>query len=214
MSELTKWPRLLVVGDPITRQQASEVLLRTTDWLTYSLGYGNDGRWARVVDGMAAAYGKPARDHDAPRPQGFGLDFAVWQEEKGILDLGYLHNEMINSSWVGGPHGWCDWDGNIGASTWNIGKWPSTEEVTSDWEDIARAFPFLNLHAQLIGDEGEGALVGTWAVRGGLAALVEPVGLIAEPTDHAPIEWWLTGSGRGVTVERLREAMEHAWGPR
>lgn len=54
------------------------------------------------------------------------------------------------SCWIGGTHGWCDWDGTIFANSFNVGKWPTVEEVEKDWQAIAAAFPFLDLRSQLL----------------------------------------------------------------
>ena len=211
MRDLTKWPRLLVTGEPVTREQANQILIRTDDWYMTV----NDRAWEDVVNQIAREYGMPKE------PQR-GSNIAVWTDHYqavsawrnalGILELDYLDNRRIASSWIGGPHGWCDWDGRIGCSNYNIGKWPSVEEVTEDWTAIAAAFPYLDLHAQLVTDEGEGEVAATWAVRDGKAALVEPVGRIAEiPADD--VEAMVFGllytesRERGVSIERLREAL-------
>jgi hypothetical protein len=207
MSDLTKWPRLLVVGEPVTREQANEILIRTNSWWMQT----NDKAWLRQV---CAEYGiKMDRHGDAD----YKSARAVF-DELGVLKLGYLDNDRIMSSWVGGPKGWCDWDGRIGCSTWNIGKWPDGEDVTSDLTAIAEAWPFLTFHAQLISDEGEGQVVGTWAVRGGKAAMVEPAGRLTEPSEIDAAGMLLrlmssrSGGERGVSVERLREALAQVRG--
>lgn len=74
-------------------------------------------------------------------------------DDLNLLDLYYLNNHQILSSWIGGPHGWCDWNGNINSSNYNIGKWPSVEDVYNEWVKIAEAFPFLDLRAQLYSGE-------------------------------------------------------------
>ena len=79
------------------------------------------------------------------------------------------------------PKGWCDWEGNIACRNYNIGKWHTAEEVTEDWLAIAAAFPYLELRAQVITDEGEGEIAAEWAVREGDAALIEPIGLLEPP---------------------------------
>lgn len=134
-----------------------------------------------------------------------------WTDRVGVLQLHYLGNEQIMSSWIGGPHGWCDWDGRIGCSNYNIGKWPSGDEVTEDLTAIAKTWPFLRMHVQLITDEGSGDLAAMWAVEDGKAALVEPIGLIDQPHDDVEgMVWELMTSPfreRGVSLERFREAL-------
>ncbi|MEU8151733.1 hypothetical protein [Nonomuraea sp. NPDC048901] len=214
MSDLTKWPRLLVTGENVTREQANEILIRT-DGLNPCI---NDRVWERTVKDLAEEFGRP-RPYDYSRtsdnPESWREHYAAdqaWRARMGLLDLHYLRNARIASSWIGGPHGWCDWEGRIGCSNYNIGKWPSVEEVTEDWTAIAEAFPYLALHAQLVTDEGEGTVAATWAVRDGKAALVEPAGQLAPvPSDDvAGMVFGLLYSAdreRGVSINRLREAL-------
>ncbi|MFG1709157.1 hypothetical protein ACFLIM_38795 [Nonomuraea sp. M3C6] len=209
MTDLTKWPRLLVAGEPVTREQANEILIRTDDWYMTS----NDQAWKAAVTSLAAEYGMPvepsSREIEALKASWAAK--TAWRKRMGVLQLEYLDNARIASPWIGGPKGWCDWDGRIGCSTYNVGKWPTVEQLTAEWETIAAAFPFLKLHAQAVTDEGEGEVAATWAVMGGRAALVEPVDEVAriEQLDSAEIIARLgPGGERGVPLDRLREALE------
>ena len=65
----------------------------------------------------------------------------------------YLKNSQIASCYIGGAHGWCNWDGKILSNSMNIGKWPDAVEVLKEWEIIAEAFPFLDLKCQLLSNE-------------------------------------------------------------
>ena len=214
MSDLTKWPRLLVVGENVTREQANEILIRTDNWSPCT----NDKAWETAVCALGDEYGMPVNAPWRLKPGEYSERWReiearrqASRERLGILELHYLGNARIASSWFGGPHGWCDWDGNIGCSNYNIGKWPSVEEVTEDWTAIAEAFPYLSLHAQLVTDEGEGEVAATWAVREGKAALVEPAGQLAPVRDD--VEGMVFGllysadRERGVSIDRLREAL-------
>lgn len=200
MSDFTKWPRLIVVGEPVTPEQANDILIRTNSWFLSS----NDSDWVRQV---AAAYGIPLDEHGAPDYRALQRVYA----ELGALQLHYLVNRQVMAAWLGGPHGWCDWTGRIGCSTWNIGKWPTEDAVTEDLVAIAAAFPYLSMHAQLISDEGEGDIVGTWAVLDGKAVPVEPAGFLTPPTELDPeamIDAFMRpGRERGVSLGRLRQAL-------
>ncbi|GAA4102264.1 hypothetical protein [Actinomadura miaoliensis] len=211
MSELPKWPRLLVTGDPVTREQANEIIIRTHSPILWA----NDQEWNQQV---AAAYGIPLDRHGQP----------IWREardvyaELGCLDLAYLHNHQIISSWIGGCHGWCDWDGTIGCSNYNIGKWPTREEVQDDLDTIAAAWPFLTMDVQLVDvDENETVreLLAMWRVRDGRAVFVEPGELVARPTGPDLLGFVLalavpggTAWERGVSLSRLREALAQVRG--
>jgi hypothetical protein len=213
MRELGKWPRLLVAGEPVRPEQADEILVRTNCWYTPT----NDRAFAKMVAELA---GISIGQH--------GLFEAAslrrFEERHHVLRLQYLHNWRVCSAWIDGPRGWVDWTGTVGCATWNIGKWPSVAAVTEDWQQVAEAFPFLNLTAQLVADTsvdsddpGEGVAVRPavqWQVRGG-AVEVDPdptdvvrrieeidFGAVAESLRSDPFR------ERGVGRERLDQAIQ------
>lgn len=197
--DLTKWPRLLVTGQSVSEDQANEILIRTDSWMLMS----NDSGWIRTV---CAAAGLTVGPYGWPE----GLD--EFRASIGALNLSYLENSRIASSWIGGPHGWCSWSGRIGCSTYNLGKWPSTEAVCDDWEAIAAAFPYLDLTAQLVADEGDGELVGQWTVRAGTAEYEPDPTTVIRPVDElesGQILGVLAGGygERGIDITRLAEAL-------
>lgn len=208
----TKWPRLIVVGEPVTEEQANEILIRTC---VPSYLRVNDDEWN---DAVARTMGFPAGE-DWPPHTLQGAERTAWftkrwaaqdrrSEELGVIGLEYLFNSRISSTWIGGSHGWCDWDGTIGASVYNIGKWPSTETVTEEWQSIAAAFPYLRLDAQVVEDEGDGVIADQWHIADGVAELVE----VGEPLPAPPEPPFFPGvllrdGERGVSIERLRAAV-------
>lgn len=211
MSICTKWPRLIVVGEHVTEQQANEILIRTC-----IPGYlrGNDRAWGNAV---AEAMGFPAGD-EWPAHGVEGDARMAWFKERwaatdkrsaelGIVPLEFLYNSRIASSWIGGSHGWCDWDGTVGSANYNIGKWPSTEDVTAEWQAIAAAFPFLTLDAQVVEDEGEGVIADQWHIANGAAELVEPGELLTRVRDPQVLVCLMPGGERGVSLDRLRAAV-------
>jgi hypothetical protein len=205
----TKWPRLLVVGESVTEEQADEILIRTNGW--WWIG-GNDGAFSEAVEDVAAEFGYPPEpDLTAPTEQRTGRwkNLQEWRKSLGILELEYLTNDRIQSSWIGGPHGWCDWDGSIGCSTHNIGKWPSAEDVTEEWQRIAEAFPYLDLTAQCVEDEGEGRIADEWrVVNGSVTHTDEPPQQLRTIREAPFIALFSSAYERGVTVERLRQAFQ------
>lgn len=143
---LIKWPELLVKGKSVTGDQAHEIIIRTSG-LSFSC---NDQRWEnglkREVLDACGMWSTPTSD--------FGYhNWDTLKRKFGILDLSYLQNDRIASSYIGGPDGWCNWDGTIQAYGKNIGKWPGVESVYGDWCAIAKAFPFLSLRCQLVNME-------------------------------------------------------------
>ena len=216
MRDLTKWPRLTVVGEPVTEDQADEILIRTNNWDWIGC---NDKAWKQMVETCAGVFGFPPEPSWAEefetrvdRMRDHSYKLGEFKERMGILELSYLDNCRIESSWIGGPKGWCDWDGTIGTRNYNIGKWPSHEEVLADWEKIAQAFPYLRLNAQLWPDEGEGGSLPAvqYNVRDGQVTWWEnPLDWI-EPNDEGTnlFSVFLPGGERGVGVQRLMRALQ------
>lgn len=163
---LPKWPALLVKGKDVTKKQAAEIIIRTDRSIPNFEYAGNDRDHAK---NLSALFGipeefddgvkypqEPTKAQKEKRTEEMRTRWASMErlEEKiGKLNLEYLQNSWIVSSYIGGPHGWCDWDGNVGNCATNIGKWPSVEAVTKDWTLIAEAFPFLDLECQLCNHE-------------------------------------------------------------
>lgn len=166
---LPKWPALVVVGKPVTPEQAMEILIRT-DRLYFS---SNDREFDKQLNEIMydieigdagfesehlAICKKLGVDNSEP---GYFVKIFEYQNQyrKAVnqISLQYLNNEMIVSSWIGGPHGWCNWNGNINCRNYNIGKYPSIEEVYNEWTKIAKAFPFLELTCQLMSHEAGSA---------------------------------------------------------
>ena len=198
---LTKWPRLVVAGESVTEKQANEILIRTDSMRWHT----NDRDWSRTVSQIT---GVPQLDWQVKRDvQDIGSVLEAQVEARhrlGYIDLQYLSNHRIASTWIGGPHGWCRWDGKIGSSKYNVGKWPKVEEVDDEWSAIAEAFPYLELSAQLVTNEGYGFIAAQWDVSNGEAQQVVPGPLLSKLE-----EYQMTGqyTERGVSPERLREAV-------
>ena len=212
---LPKWPAMVVVGEHITSQQAMEILVRTDHW---SLGT-NDKEWARAVREVV---GLPPDEWEA----NVSLDTLKerwaatdrFRAELGVLDLEYLGNSQIASAYIGGPHGWSDWNGRIGTSSYNIGKYPDAATVLQEWQTIAAAFPFLRLWCQLF--NGEQCEAGTRAVveyviAEGRAIAQAPTDRTQKPTEGdiagqiEAIARGYHGRERGCTLERLRHAVSY-----
>jgi hypothetical protein len=169
-----KWPALMVIGRSVTEEQAAEILVRTAMWPLSSNTREVDHLF-NTIAGMPVA--------KFPSPETW-----VKQRERctelGVLDLYYLHNSRLTSSWIGGPKGWCNWDGTIGCHNFNIGKWPSVTDVTDEWTLIAEAFPYLDLTAQVLsGETGEEGTVPTaeWQIKDGRVSVSMPTTALCFP---------------------------------
>jgi hypothetical protein len=229
--DYVKWPRLLVTGDQVTQEQANEIIIRTTD---VNFIFSNDKSWLDTVRrelGLPADYvADYGEDADARlarhRTQWAAID--ARGAELGVLDLHNMQNSRIVSAYVGGPHGWCDWDGTIGTSRYNVGKWPTAHEMHCDLTAIAAAFPYLRMQVQLLNDrempdtfdadgeltfeyELEATAPVTWTVSDGVVAYdISPRPPITSPTndDESIIKRFMSRDfERGVSVTRLREAV-------
>ena len=213
---LPKWPGLVVSGQRVTTRQAAEILIRTDSSLPNFKYAGND------------------RQHAAKLMELFGMDYddneddyqARWKAEDDLRDrlkvipLNYLPNSQIVSAYIGGPHGWCDWNGNIFANSYNVGKWPSVEEVAEDWASIAEAFPFLDLTSHLYNAEAceDGKPVVEFIVKDGKVEVRPPQKLDLAPLvddfSESVILDLFTNPNRecGITINALSAKLVEVYG--
>jgi hypothetical protein len=230
MSDLGKWPRLYVSGQKVAPEQADLILIRTADVMGLVV---NDETWGRMV---YRTLGVPVDGGGYPSYE----EREAAEKRFGMLGLAYLGNERIATCHADGPNGWCDWDGSIACADGGLhSKWPTVDGLFSEWNRIARAFPFLRLTAQVTtaewGDDGTTRTpLYQWEVADGVARMVE-VGPLLHPIPPESSTWetkmenYLTrrdavrrrGWGfephrnaifpeRGVTWERLKTAVERA----
>lgn len=172
--KLPKWPRLYVTGEPVTPEQADLIIIRTTELMML---HTDDETWDRMV---ARTFGIELDDSRYPTHE----ERERVMKSLGMLDLGYLNanTNRISTVSTNGPSGWCDWDGTIGWADGGLtGKWPHIDEVWAEWNQVARAFPFLRLTAQLTSDGWENGGDGTarvplvqWEVSDGVVSMVTP----------------------------------------
>jgi hypothetical protein len=225
-----KWPRLVVCGESVTPAQAEQIIVRTNGPYLHC----NDRQWerdARRIMGLFSAID----EMDTSRRDETGYLRHLFEKEHesfdaiGMLRLQYLTNQRIASAYIGGgTHGWCNWDGTIQSADYNIGKWPTVGEVTDDWKQIARAFPFLNLKSQVVsmiyGGDVEmplemGRVWGTWTVQDGEVEFDEddttfmwplgvPEDVKTEVTDDDIIKLITSGFGTHITLATLDSVMK------
>lgn len=219
---LPKWPALVVVGDNIEPDEAAEVLIRTDLNCPDFEHAGNDVSHRRS---MAQLFGiRPPKDHhgwtdDEDRTRYFRERWAALDKlkgEMGILPLNYMHNHQIISAYIGGPHGWCAWDGTIGCNGYNIGKWPDVEDVAKDLEMITKAFSFLDLRAQLFDDEHCGVapnpLVHFIAHNGDVTVRESNGVRLAIPDDTVSLRCFSPGGEIGISAAEFRRKVEKVYG--
>jgi hypothetical protein len=197
---LPKWPGMLVVGEKVTREQAEEIIVRTSDLYFWCNEHEFVAQLYEVLGiSLQEGFNSFPEDEDLRRVQ----------EELGVITtLHYLGTRRIVSAWIGGPHGWCDWEGNIGSRNYNLGKWPSPSSVFEDWEKIAAAFPFPSLRCQLldkeIGEDPPHAALVEYVVSEGRVEVIEPGELLTTPEPGDPLDWIRNRDERGTTIENFR----------
>lgn len=150
---LPKWPGLIVSGLHVTKEQAAEILVRTDGWHLS----GNDRSWEQKLATDIIGWPRNKEldrysDSLEERQSFYGL-IQKFRQDHDVLELDYMENWQIYSSWIGGPKGWCNWDGRIFCANYNIGKWPSVECVYEELSIISSAFPFLDMRVQLLNTE-------------------------------------------------------------
>lgn len=183
--ELPKWPQCCIWGEPITKEQALEIIRRTDMFFEHQFGNNHS-----FVEEATKILGIPQReDYKNGGDKAWDAYDAAekeWRDKWQFISLEYLYNDWVSCSWVGGPHGWCHPDGTIGFQN-NIGKWPHAEEVLQELQKIAEAFPFLKMSCTLMSreeteDEWEKESVVSFRVENGKAFQVETI-----PKDKVPM---------------------------
>jgi len=139
---LIKWPGFVVEGKKVTEEQAAEILIKTDCHMPNFKYAGNDRGLSKELNAICNV----SEDYDYDKE-------CELRDRMGILEIDLLANSQIVSSYIGGPHGWCDWDGNIRTSGDNIGKWPTVKSVAEEWHTIAQAFSYLDLECWLFNHE-------------------------------------------------------------
>ena len=201
----SKWPGMIVQGENVTEEQAAEILLRTDSHLpTFKYGC-NDRAFIAEVQKLF--------------PVAKAGDDLSWSEANAqntetykSLDVYLLSNSRIMSSWIGGVHGWCDWDGRIGCNNYNIGKWPSVEDVAEEWAVIAEAFPFLDLRCQLFNGETEVEPILMFTVKDGKVVVEDSDDPLAYFEQIDFIEKVFDRSERGIAIPELKKKIEMVYG--
>lgn len=228
---LPKWPGCDVDGDPVTREQATEILVRTNgtyfstndhefEEQLHEIFYSTipKPQWGDKWYGTTKYDPEETHEERVERYQ----RARKYEEEMGMLNLQYLDNSRVCSSYIGGPHGWCNWDGNIFQRGNNIGKWPTTTDVYEDWEKIAKEFPFLHLTCRLLTHEagysdGNPGIAVVYEVANGKVEARRPyedeIEMITGDDNHNVVETFILSLSNpmrehGVTLEFWKKACE------
>jgi hypothetical protein len=142
--EWPKWPKLLMVGETVKPEQAMEILIRTNHWYMLEYNYDQD----IIGETIKKFYTKTlASEYQIGENKIDGEDLI---KKLDALELNYLENARIQSSWIGGLKGWMNWDGKLFTNNYNIGKWPTEDELIYDIKTIINTFPYLDFELQLV----------------------------------------------------------------
>jgi len=215
---LPKWPGLLVKGQSVTEEQAMEILIRT-DNFSFSC---NDREWIKLLSKEVYDIEYDGWDLYQNIEKQKNLDWngvfkyieTCNKKYSVIEELYYLSNSRIASCWIGGPKGWCDWKGKIFTANYNIGKWPSIEEVYNEWCIIAKEFPFLDLRAQLLnGETCEETSIKPlieFIIKDGKVEMIEPIDQLLDTIDVDYSDRWSNPfAERGCTFEQFKKALDY-----
>lgn len=145
---LPKWPMCLITGPSISEEQAKQILFNTDAFfhnLSDNPHTNGSPKAAKFYDIIREECGGTLDCFSPKNP------FSWWWQDS-LVNTAYLRNDFVNSSFVGGPHGWCHPSGSIFHAD-NIGKWPSVEDVEYDLNVLLRAYPFLKMNVTLFSGE-------------------------------------------------------------
>ena len=204
---LPKWPGMIVEGDPVTPELAAEIIIRTDSQLPDFTYAGNDPDLCQQLNDL---FSVPYVTIDPNK-------LSKLRDKLHIIPLSYLCNDRIVSSWVGGPHGWVNWNGFVGSRNYNIGKWPDVDSVLKGWQAIATAFPSLKLTCWLYSKEtcqpDNTAIVQFDIVSGTATAHLpdrEPQNPVFETPDYSSILYRNRESG--ISVSSLKDKLTRIYG--
>jgi hypothetical protein len=143
---LPKWTGMICIGDPVTPEQALEVIIRTDRYNFYNEYYKD----VQLLNVVKKAYVRclPIEDQISDQM----LDYEKFNHMFGVLPLNYLNNHMLYHST--GLHGWMKKNGIVKTSSYNIGKRPTKQDLIEEVQIILKAFPFIkNIHFQFLNGE-------------------------------------------------------------
>ena len=189
---LPKWCQMIIEGDKITEEQAIEIIKRTD---TFFVGecFGNNRSYIKEAKRLF-----DIKDMSDFEKEDFNVRIEKYFKNKeelilrwNSIELTHLVNRWISNSWIGGANGWCHPNGEIKYCD-NIGKYPDVEEVYSDLEKLAAAFPFLNMTVTLMDGERDychNSLV-SMKVSNGIVEFVDTIPKDSLNCNSVPLEFF------------------------
>ena len=148
---LPKWPAFVVSGKKVSEELATNIVIRTDSSLPDFQFSSNDKEFEKTLNEI---FRFPWELDISNKEYETHWDkVQKLHKDLHLVKTNYLNNSQILSAYIGGPHGWCNWNGDIFSNTTNLGKWPEVTEVAEDWSLIATAFPQLDLKCHLYSGE-------------------------------------------------------------
>jgi uncharacterized ubiquitin-like protein YukD len=180
---LGKWAAMVVVGKNVTEDQAKEIIVRTSG--LYFSSNNHEFVQALYEHVFKKKFDEQKYHSTISDYYSNNQECIKVMNKYGILrGVEHLKNHQIVSSFIGGPHGWCNWDGSILTNSYNIGKYPSENEIYKEWIIIAEAFPYLDLKCQLWDKEcteDNNIPEVQYNIKNGMVATCEPEDLYIYP---------------------------------
>jgi len=164
---LPKWPQMMLTGFSVTRQQAEEIIFRTDTF--FEGQHGNDTEWIKTTYDKFGLNYSYDRDLDCSKNENI-------LKKMNHIYTEYVHNSWTSTSYIGGPHGWCNPNGYIYYNT-NIGKWPSIRSVKNDFEILSKEFPYLDMTATLMSgefSENDTFPIVQFKIKNGVVEIIDP----------------------------------------
>lgn len=167
---LPKWCKMYVTGIPIEKEQALEIIRRTD---TFFNGYNGNNRKLETEIERILEFPNSIKIEDFLK---FSKKQEKWKKLWKYIELEYVSNSWISTSYFYGANGWCHPDGIIGYSE-NIGKYPDIKTVYKDWKKIIKEFPFLELGVTLYNGEHceeDISPVVSFKIKDGIINIIDP----------------------------------------
>ena len=136
---VNKWPAARLVGPNVTKEQALDFIWKTDSALQHPEYACNDRQFNEELCEWLG-YGKKETFEN------FQEKYKEWYkklEKRGQIQLAYLESNLVASSYIYGPMGPVNPNGEVRLAR-NFGKWPSIEEVENDLRTIGENFLWMS----------------------------------------------------------------------
>lgn len=137
------WVQCFTIGKKVSQKEAMEVLGKLDS--AFIETHSNDIDWQKKRDSLLGQ--DKLISYSADIKEIYKEKFPNYEH----IFLNYFSTEMGDSHFVRGPNGWmhprgCIWN------TFNIGKYPTLDEILSDLVHIANEFPFIEMVVVMMND--------------------------------------------------------------